>query len=75
MLRRTHSAGCSKDVPSYALFLKDEKAMRVSGSFTFLFQFSLTINDVLLTLTVNICTANFSFLLLLSIVLLFEVKG
>ena len=29
LLRRTHSAGCSKDAPSYALFLKDDKSTRV----------------------------------------------
>ncbi len=26
LLRRTHSAGCSKDVPAYAQFLKEEKS-------------------------------------------------
>lgn len=29
LLRRTHSAGCSKDIPSYALFLREKPMVRL----------------------------------------------
>ncbi|CAG2119104.1 unnamed protein product [Medioppia subpectinata] len=31
LLRRTHSAGCSKDVPSYALFLSEKPSRSSDG--------------------------------------------
>lgn len=43
LLRRSHSAGCGKDVPSHALFLREHKEKQVCtfGSFALYFRYFL----------------------------------